>query len=403
MNSLKLIYENIYLKRDIQLGDVLEACHDLGLSYALYRLPNSKENIILIDLKGVHDMADDELEVMKPGFLFSPFSISALNQAKYIQADILLRESGGTYELFLHPNVGSDSRFDLLLDHLNHGRSSTFTPIAGSQTHHIQEVSEEQFLSLISGAMNRIEAGEFQKVVVSRNKSIPLDDSFRITDFYKKLADSYPNALRYVVFTPGTGPWIGATPEVLLSIDKDNIFTTSALAGTQGYDPEIRLVDAAWTQKEIEEQAMVSRYIINCFKKIRLREFEEIGPRTIRAGNLLHLMTKYVVDMNTVNFPQLGTVMLRLLHPTSAICGMPKQPAMDFINQFEGFDREYYSGYLGPINVQDEINLFVNLRCMKLEHRQARLFAGAGITAYSNPRKEWKETEIKMNTMLDLL
>jgi isochorismate synthase len=160
---------------------------------------------------------------------------------------------------------------------------------------------------------------------------------------------------------------------------------------------------AVWTQKEIEEQALVSRYIVNCFKKIRLREYEEVGPRTAIAGNLMHLRTDFTVDMQATNFPQLGTVMLELLHPTSAVCGMPKEPALAFIRAGEGFDRQFYSGYLGPVNIAGESHMFVNLRCVQLVAGKAILYAGAGITADSVPEKEWTETELKCQTLLQAL
>jgi len=104
-----------------------------------------------------------------------------------------------------------------------------------------------------------------------------------------------------------------------------------------------------------------------------------------------------------VGFSQLGTVMLNLLHPTSAICGMPKEPALQFLQENEGFDRAYFSGYLGPVNMEEETNIFVNLRCMKVSEENASLFAGAGIISNSNPEKEWLETEIKMETLLKVL
>ena len=163
------------------------------------------------------------------------------------------------------------------------------------------------------------------------------------------------------------------------------------------------LAQVPWTQKEIEEQAFVSRYIINCFKKIRLREFEEIGPRTVKAANLIHLRTDYVVDMKALNFPQLGTVMLDLLHPTSAVCGMPKEPALAFLQSHEKFERRFYSGYLGPVNIDQESHLFVNLRCMQIFSDKAILYSGAGTTSDSVPEKEWEETENKMQTLLNLI
>ena len=151
-----------------------------------------------------------------------------------------------------------------------------------------------------------------------------------------------------------TGTWLGASPELLVSVDRNGIFRTVALAGTQVYQDNILLRNIGWTQKEIEEQALVERYIISCFKKIRVREFDEHGPKTVQAGNLVHLKSDFEVDMKAVNFPLLGSVMLKLLHPTSAVCGMPMEASLSFLKQHEKHDREFYAGYLGPVNIENE-------------------------------------------------
>jgi isochorismate synthase len=95
--------------------------------------------------------------------------------------------------------------------------------------------------------------------------------------------------------------------------------------------------------------------------------------------------------------------MLQLLHPTSAVAGMPLEASLEFLKQNEGYDREFYAGYLGPINFDNNIHIFVNLRCMKLLDNQALLFAGAGITIDSVPEKEREETEIKFKTLLNVI
>ena len=117
----------------------------------------------------------------------------------------------------------------------------------------------------------------------------------------------------------------------------------------------------------------------------------------------MHLQTTYLVDTKAIDFQQFATVMLELLHPTSAVCGMPKAEAMQFILENENYDREFYSGYLGPININNASNIFVNLRSMKICQNTAHIYAGAGITEDSDPEKEWNETEIKMKTMLNIL
>jgi isochorismate synthase len=263
--------------------------------------------------------------------------------------------------------------------------------------------AENHFRTAVDRAVAAIREGRFQKVVLSRQKKVPLPKDFDQMQTYLRLCRHYPLAFVSLVSVPGHGTWMGASPEILVSVDRLRIFRTMALAGTQPYLPDVAPSQVAWTQKEIEEQALVSRYIINCFKQIRLREFEEDGPKTVVAGNLMHLRTDFQVDTQATGFPQLGTVMLGLLHPTSAVCGMPKEAALHFIRENEGYDRAFYSGYLGPVNLEGESHLYVNLRCSQWLENGALLYAGAGITANSVAEKEWRETELKCQTMYQVL
>jgi isochorismate synthase len=168
-----------------------------------------------------------------------------------------------------------------------------------------------------------------------------------------------------------------------------------SLAGTQPAQGDNPLKSAAWTQKEIEEQALVSRYIVDCFKTIRLREYEEHGPKTVLAGNLLHLRSDFRVNTQTTGFSNLGTVMLGLLHPTSAVCGMPRKEALSFLKTEEGWNRSFYAGFIGPVGIEQETSIYVNLRTASLHQTHALLYAGAGVTEDSVPEKEWEETELK--------
>jgi len=243
----------------------------------------------------------------------------------------------------------------------------------------------------------------FQKVITARSMDQDLPKNFDVIEKIFHLTRAYPSAFISLISIPDYGTWIGASPELLVSISRDNIFKTVALAATRILPETEDISEAVWNQKEIEEQAMVSRYIIEQFKKIRHREFIETGPATTRIGSTVHLKTEYTVDLNKTETSDLPSTMLELLHPTSAVCGMPKAPALDFIEKHEELDRGLFSGYLGPVNIDNETNIFVNLRCMQLFERHAVLYAGAGITRNSNPEREFTETEWKLQTMLDLL
>ncbi|AKQ47514.1 hypothetical protein TH63_05620 [Rufibacter radiotolerans] len=263
-------------------------------------------------------------------------------------------------------------------------------------------ITRDAFEQTVATAVKAMQAGCLEKVVLSRTKTLSLFEGFDLLSAFTQLTQLYPNAFISLVAIPGVGTWLGASPEVLVQIDRHHVFKTVALAGTQPLTDGLTPADAIWRQKEIEEQALVQRYIISCFKHLRLRDYVEMGPRTMAAGNLLHLRTDYSAAMEEVGFPELGTQMLELLHPTSAVGGMPKASALHMIQELELHDRRYYSGYLGPVQLGQETNLFVNLRCVELGQDTVTAYAGAGMTPDSNPAKEWQETELKMQTVLRL-
>jgi isochorismate synthase len=198
------------------------------------------------------------------------------------------------------------------------------------------------------------------------------------------------------------GTWLGASPELLLSLS-DYTLSTVALAGTQGYSAGLPLSAVRWGAKEMEEQALVSDYIRQFFHQLGLPQFIEDGPRTVSAGNVAHLQTRFEIKLAPVQLLHLANQILNELHPTSAVCGMPKQEALSFILKNEKYHRAFYSGFLGPIHMQQQSELFVNLRCMQLKRDRAVLYVGAGITQDSTPELEWEETVLKSNTLLAIL
>ena len=95
--------------------------------------------------------------------------------------------------------------------------------------------------------------------------------------------------------------------------------------------------------------------------------------------------------------------MLAELHPTPAVCGMPKNTAQELILREEHLQRAYYSGFSGPLNVHNTTHFFVSLRCMQLFQRRCTLYAGGGLLPASDEQSEWNETALKLNTMLNVL
>ncbi|MFD1140524.1 isochorismate synthase [Larkinella insperata] len=395
-----------------QTGQALwQAAVQAGYPAAIWRLPNHSERELIIDASGTVSTVAMDFEELPMGFAVSPFINPDAEQTLFLKADFYWRfDENGTILAAEHKHTDKHPALDALF----HPAPATARKetIPAIQILGPSGEQQAQFEKTVAQAIRQMERGKFRKVVLSRTKTIQFDEQPDVLMLFNRLCKAYPNAFVSAVYLPERNQiWLGATPERLVSMDTDGIFRTVALAGTQSaFDSEgrpKRPADAPWTQKEIEEQALVGRYIIGCFKKIRIREYIEEGPRTVVAGNLMHLRSDYSVDMQAVNFPQLGTVMLRLLHPTSAVCGMPREAAQEFILQSETHDRELYSGFLGPVNIfrneGPESHLFVNLRCMKLEGQEGTLYAGAGLTEDSVPAKEWRETELKCDTLLSVV
>ena len=256
--------------------------------------------------------------------------------------------------------------------------------------------SKTDFEILVKKAIEAIEAGVFNKVVLSREEII-LVPEFEIVTVFERLVQNYPDAFTYCWYHPKIGLWMGATPERLLKAKK-NKFYTMALAGTQLFDATS---EGVWGDKEKEEQRFVTDFILEHLKS-NTSEIAISSPYTIKAGPVIHIKTDIEGVINKEsNLNQIISV----LHPTPAVCGLPKAAAKKFILENEGYERTYYTGFLGELNrkfgykEKNKSDLFVNLRCMQIIDKKAHLYVGCGITKESVPEKEWIETVNKSTTM----
>lgn len=363
-----------------------------GGSFALWRKPKSDRLEFLLDNEQNPSKVELAFEELPSGFIVHPFADQEDKKAFFIKSSeyfsFSLEQEIALPDWIKPSNSISQESIKSSIKKLlkeKSGVSFSQNEIAGEKTH---------YTSLVQRGIEAIEAGVLEKVVPARTKLIEISEDFDLGKTFLEMIKAYPNSFVNFFHIPTVGTWIGASPETLIKTKEDHFFTM-ALAGTQPAIGENPLKSAAWTQKEIEEQALVCRYIVDCFKKIRLREYEEHGPKTIMAGNLLHLRTDFKVNMKATGFPQLGSVMLDLLHPTSAVCGMPRKEAHEFLQANEGFDRSFFAGFLGPVNIEGETAIFVNLRTASFKGAKAILYAGAGVTEESDPDKEWEETELK--------
>jgi len=249
-------------------------------------------------------------------------------------------------------------------------------------------IAKEEYCKKVANAVELISSGELQKVVLSRIKNIQGITPENPLKIFYELCNKYPAAFVSLVYIPGNLLWITATPELLISANKNEIKTVS-LSGTK----PVNNTDG-WGEKEKTEQKIVTDYI----SQVLGEDCENIRistPEEVIAGNVKHLKTSFSATLKI----DLWSLVSKL-HPTPAVCGFPLNKAKHFIEQTEGYDRKYYTGFLGLYNVEGKTDLFVNLRCAELFANGVNLYVGGGITKDSIPNAEWEETELKAKTLL---
>ncbi len=258
-----------------------------------------------------------------------------------------------------------------------------------------KEEGEIEYKQKVEQVINFVRENNIPKLVLSRQKYLPyssLSESGQI-DFlrsFQNLYSSYPNAFAYI-FNEGGKAWMGAFSELLGRFNKKtSLFETMSLAGTLPLNEE-------WTEKEIEEQKPVSLYIANILEKYS-SSVQISDTYDHHSGNIKHLRNDFKALISEDDLSALITE----LHPTPAVCGIPKEFCREAIATFEKHPRSLYAGYI-QIETEAEIQYFVNLRCARLTEMGAHLYVGGGINSKSDPEKEWQETELKAAAILQNL
>ena len=336
-------------------------------SFAIYRLPYAQECTVIVQTSGQPEEFHSCAELTgRQGFVMAPFAPSEVEPILLIRPDTIERGLDVTF-LRKFPSGVLPGRIKQ----------------PPHQDYHID------FANFHAHLLN----GEFQKLVLSRSVDIELEESFNYLKQFHLACVNYPRMMVCLVYTPKSGLWLTATPEILLS-GQGCKWQTIALAGTMPYKDDLR-----WNDKNIQEQRYVATYITQQLEQFTTDITEE-GPRTARAGHLAHLRSDF--HFTLPNDAPIGDL-LHALHPTPAVCGLPKEKAQQFILQNEHHQRSYYSGFMGPLAINRETNLFVTLRCMRIFIDGCRLYAGGGLLKDSEEEQEWQETETKLDTMRHII
>lgn len=353
-------------------------------SFALYRLPWTDECYFILQTSEKVDTYTDISALNgKKGFVIAPFRQTEEHPTVMIRPDVT------AYDW--------EEITQAIQSHINEEE------IAIKQTNITKPVTQlnekeryERYSAAFQRFMEPLKLKKFKKLVLSRPIFSPIDEEFSPLGAFVKACNTYPRMMIYFCHTPISGTWIGSTPEILLSGNTHN-WNTVALAGTMPLKDEIDSIQ--WSEKNKEEQTLVAEYIRKVIKKFGSKIIEK-GPYNARAGQLLHIKSDFNFQLKSTDY--LGDL-LKELHPTPAVCGLPKEDTYSFISKNEGYDRRYYSGVVGWLDPQGTTDLYVNLRCMEVRDTEVKLYAGGGILPSSEVRSEWEETGEKMKTMKTIL
>lgn len=266
-----------------------------------------------------------------------------------------------------------------------------------------REPEKKPWLEQVQEAKEAIAKGQLEKVVLARRIHVHAERKLNPIRLMSNLNGLYPDSLLFATRQEDL-TFVAATPEYLLTC-KNSLITSDAVAGTlpraadETKDQQLGQMLLNDPKSQHEHQVVVDN-IQAVMQDICSRVEATQQPKLKRLRALQHLWT---VLRGTLK-PGIGLFeAAEQLHPTAAVNGMPVQPAYDWLEVNEPFSRGWYTGAAGWIDTHGDGELAVLIRCVQLKDYDAELYAGAGITADSDPESEYEETELKLAAMLEAL
>jgi isochorismate synthase len=261
----------------------------------------------------------------------------------------------------------------------------------------------EHYESAVGRAVERIRAGDFEKIVLAREVQVHAPDAYDVAALHGVLREAFEDC--YVFCTgKGDSAFLAASPELLVRREGMRA-TTVALAGSTRRSADPAVDDHLGEQlmqsdKDRGEQAIVARRIQHVLRPLSVWVAAAPEPVLVRVANIQHLGTPIRAQLAA---PRSAVELAGLLHPTPAVGGEPIARARPLIPALEGLDRGWYAGAVGWTDASDDGEFCVALRCALVHRAVARCYAGVGVVRDSDPAAELAETETKLQALLPVL
>ncbi len=325
------------------------------------------------------------------------------SESKWFIPQILLYQTPST-SIIIFQYFGNNPPFDLfeqtinLLEH-----SSTKTHKINNRIYNSRTSTLNDWEKSVKLALKEIETNAIEKVVLARKITLDIKSEFSLPNALTQLQDKYSDCTTFA-YKESNSIFFGSSPEKMFSL-KDNKLETEALAGSsaRGLNIEDDLINESnllLNPKELCEHKNVFSFLINSLKNFSDEISYSSNPQIKKLSNIQHLQTPITAILkDEIDILEL----LKALHPTPAVCGLPQKNALELIKDLEYFDRGLYAGIIGWYNAKKRAEFVVSIRSALLKDNTITAFAGCGIVEGSNPVTEFYETELKLKPILSLL
>ncbi len=343
-------------------------------------------------LAGAH--IEDTVDMPGTGpVAFASFAFDLNGLSEIVVPQVVIGTKGGQSWI----TTVNDAKFDTST--LTQGSSTPVPPAAVNWT--TGSLSTDDWKKAVATAVERINGGELDKVVLARDLIAHIDGEIDVRFLINRLAVAYPTCWTFVVKN-----LFGATPELLVRRTGD-VVMSRVLAGTVRRQGDVSTDSELATallksDKDLSEHA----YAVNSVARALAAHCTDLEvpekPQVLELSNVQHLATD-VTGQLAIEAPILALV--ASLHPTAAVCGTPTERAKSVITELEGMNRRRYAGPVGWFDNHGEGEFGIALRCAEInpEEKTIRSFAGCGIVAGSDPEMELAESIAKLAPIRDSL
>jgi menaquinone-specific isochorismate synthase len=254
---------------------------------------------------------------------------------------------------------------------------------------------------VVAAAIERIEAQDFDKVVLARRIDISANRPFVVGDVLARLVALYPSCMVFLV-----EGFLGASPELLIARTGDRV-TSHPLAGTvarsgDAHSDEALIAELLASGKARGEHQVVIDVLSRALSPVCADLHVPEKPSVMSLRNVSHLATRINgrLDPST---PETALELVARVHPTPAVGGNPTAEAIRYLQRVEGFDRGRYAGPVGWVDARGDGEWALGIRSAEVDGAHASIFAGNGVVAGSDPADELTETQLKLQALLAAL